>query len=226
MTHTYRDTGIILQKYELGEADSLITLLLLDRGLTRTVAKGVRRLNSRKRGHVELFNQIDALLSQGRNLDILSEASTINSFEAWRHDLGRISLAYYAADITLMLLPEQEPQPLIYQHLTQLLLWLDRALHPEMLVRWYEVQLLVNLGYWNPHQFHSPSLNAIQLLQQSPNLTAEQITQLKLAPQLNQELERLMSISFAPLLERQAKSQSFINQVRDLESRNIASGYN
>jgi DNA repair protein RecO (recombination protein O) len=219
MARTYRDTGIVLQKYDLGEADSLVTLLLHDSGLTRAVAKGVRKMSSRKRGHVEVFNNIDALLSRGRNLDVLAEATALDTYNLWREDLSRVSLAYYAADITLMMLPEEEPHPEISQRLNQFLSWLGHANQPANLVRWYEVQLLSNLGYWSAGQLSSSSANAIELLRRFPDLSAQQISSLRVAPQLANELERLLNLKLGTVLERQTKSQKFVDMVRELEER-------
>jgi recombinational DNA repair protein (RecF pathway) len=216
---SYRDTGIILQKYELGEADALLTILLQDAGLTRVVAKGVRRQSSRKRGHVELFNQVDCLLAQGRNLDILTEVASLDIFENWRQDLAQISLVYYAVDLTLMIVPEQQPQPVLYQQLVQFLAWIGHAQHPAVLARWYEVQLLHQLGYWPPDQLSSQSQNAVGILESFSQATAQQVAGLRLAPRLIEELERLMASQIMTVVERQTKSQSFVEQIRDLERR-------
>ncbi len=218
MSRTFRDRGIILQKYELGEADALMAVFLQDGGLTRMVAKGVRKLSSRKRGHVELFNSVDVLVAKGRTLDTLVEATALDTFESWRGNLTDVSLAYYVADITLLLLPEEEPQAMVFDQLIQLLAWLGRARHCEALVRWYEVQLLHHLGYWAPNQLASQSRNAVELLEQCVDLSAQQMASLRLAPRLLQEMEHLMSQQLTAVIERQTKTQRFVDRVRELEA--------
>lgn len=221
MSSTYRDAGVILQKYELGEADSLLTILLQDGGLTRVIAKGVRRQSSRKRGHVELFNQVECLLAEGRNLDVLTEVHSLDIFEGWRQDLTKVSLVYYIADITKMLLPERQPQPIIYQQLVQLLAWIGHAANPAVLTRWYEVQLLANLGYWAQGQLHSQSQNAVNVLDTFAVVTAQQAASLRVTPQLADELERLMNQQLADILEKETKTQSFVDRVKDLDRRSV-----
>ena len=44
----YRVQAIILKRTDVGEADRLLTLYSPDRGKLRAVAKGVRKLHSRK----------------------------------------------------------------------------------------------------------------------------------------------------------------------------------
>ena len=219
MSKTYRDSGIVLKRNELGEADTIILLLTRNHGLIRTAAKGVRRIKSRKGGNVELFNQIDALIAQGRSLDILQEASAIDSFEHWRNDLNLVSLAYYATDITTMMLAEGEQYPYIYDRLIEFYAWLGRVANNSLLVRWYEVQLLNHLGYWSTDNLTSQSHNALALLNSFQQLGVARVAELKTSEQLTIELERLMRQQLIEVLEREPKSESFIYMVRDLEAR-------
>ena len=43
----YRDEGIVLRTYRLGEADRIVVLLTRGRGKVRAVAKGVRKTKSK-----------------------------------------------------------------------------------------------------------------------------------------------------------------------------------
>ncbi len=219
MSRTYRDSGIVLKRNELGEADTIILLLTRNHGLIRTAAKGVRRIKSRKGGNVELFNQIDALIAQGRNLDILQEATAIDTFEHWRNNLNLVSLAYYVTDITAMMLVEGEQYPYIYDRLIEFYAWLGRVITNTLLVRWYEVQVLNHLGYWSTNNLTSQSHNALALLNSFQNVSVTQVAELKPSDQLAIELERLMRQQLIEVLEREPKSESFMYMVRDLDSR-------
>jgi DNA repair protein RecO (recombination protein O) len=44
---TYREQGIVLRSYKLGETDRIVHLLTQGRGKVRAVVKGVRRPGSR-----------------------------------------------------------------------------------------------------------------------------------------------------------------------------------
>ena len=64
MTHRerqFRTPAIILKRFDLGEADRLLTLLTPRHGKIEVVAKGARKLTSAKTGHVELFTRADML---------------------------------------------------------------------------------------------------------------------------------------------------------------------
>ena len=70
---SYRTPAIILKRFDLGEADRLLTILTPQYGKLEAVAKGARKLTSHKTGHVELFTRADMLLNLGRELDVVNQ---------------------------------------------------------------------------------------------------------------------------------------------------------
>ena len=76
----YRDSGVVLRVTKLGEADRIITLLTRRGGRVRAVAKGVRRTRSKFGSRLEPFSHVDLQLYAGRNLDIVTQAVTIDPF--------------------------------------------------------------------------------------------------------------------------------------------------
>jgi DNA repair protein RecO (recombination protein O) len=77
---TYHDEGVVLTTAKLGEADRIITMLTKEHGKIRAVARGVRRSKSRFGARLEPFMRSDVLISQGRNLDRISQAASIASY--------------------------------------------------------------------------------------------------------------------------------------------------
>ncbi len=76
----YREQGVVLRTQKLGEADRIVTLLTLGRGLIRVVAKGVRRTSSKFGARLEPFMVADLQLYEGRSLDTITQASTLGAF--------------------------------------------------------------------------------------------------------------------------------------------------
>lgn len=76
----YRDRAVVLRQHKLGEADRIVTLLTRDHGLVRAVAKGVRRTRSKFGARLEPFAHIDVQLHPGRNLDIVTQVVSVDSF--------------------------------------------------------------------------------------------------------------------------------------------------
>ena len=76
----YRDRAVVLRQHKLGEADRIVTLLTLEHGLVRAVAKGVRRTRSKFGARLEPFAHIDVQLYPGRNLDVVTQVQAIDAF--------------------------------------------------------------------------------------------------------------------------------------------------
>lgn len=76
----YREQGVVLRTQKLGEADRIVTLLTLGRGLLRAAAKGVRRTSSKFGARLEPFMVADLQLYEGRTLDTITQASTLGSY--------------------------------------------------------------------------------------------------------------------------------------------------
>lgn len=77
---SYRAEAIVLRTHKLGEADRIITFLTRERGKVRAVAKGVRRTKSRFGARLEPFSRVDLLLHEGKNLDIITQAESLNAY--------------------------------------------------------------------------------------------------------------------------------------------------
>lgn len=100
--------GIIIKRINFGEADKILTILTSDRGKIRVVAKGMRRQNAKLGGFLELFRYNEYLLAEGRNLDIVTGAVTIESFRQIGLNLRKIGLAYYVAEVIDKLIEETQ----------------------------------------------------------------------------------------------------------------------
>lgn len=87
------DQGIVLRGYPFGDADRVVVLLSPNNGKLRTVAKGVRKTTSRFGGRLEPFTHVDLVLYEGRNLDTITQVSTIEAFPHVRSDLDRVVAA-------------------------------------------------------------------------------------------------------------------------------------
>lgn len=105
---TYKTEGIILRRTNLGEADRLLTIFTKNHGKIRCRAPGIRKTISRKGAHLELFNLSGLFLAQGKSLDIVTEAQTINNFSEIRKDLSKVWIAYYFCELVDSLCGERQ----------------------------------------------------------------------------------------------------------------------
>lgn len=105
---SYRDQGIVLRSWKLGETDRILNILSLGRGKVRAVAKGVRRPGSRFGGRLEPYSLVDLQLYEGRNLDVVTDAELITSHAAVREDYGLSSCAATMAEVVDAVAQEQD----------------------------------------------------------------------------------------------------------------------
>lgn len=143
----YRTEAVILRRQDFGEADRLLTLYTPGLGKTRVLAKGVRKLTSRKAGHVELFTHSTLLIAKGRNLDIVTQAETINSFLPLRGELARASCGHYVAELVDKFTEEREENRPLFDLLVHALAWLGEAEDTDLVLRYFELHLLDYVGY-------------------------------------------------------------------------------
>ena len=131
----------------LGEADKILTIFTPNFGKLRVVAKGVRKVTSRLAGHVELFTRSQMLLARGRNLDIVTQSETMDSFRVLHDDLSRLAHASYTAELLDKLLPDALENYPAYRLLVETLQLVSTDADTDRVLRWYELQLLNYLGY-------------------------------------------------------------------------------
>jgi DNA repair protein RecO (recombination protein O) len=119
-----------------------------DRGKLRLVAKGVRRLTSRKAGHLEPFNRTSLLIARGRELDIISQVEAVEMFPALQTDLQRVGQASYVAELIDRFTFEEGGSRPAYTLLVETLRRLAPGGPPaEVVLRFYELRLLELMGY-------------------------------------------------------------------------------
>src|SRR5438876_1017378 len=85
---TYRTEAVVLHAVRTGEADRILTIFSPTIGKVRAVARGVLRPTSHLSGHLEPFSRSSLLIAHARNLDIVTQAETLESFPTIREDLG------------------------------------------------------------------------------------------------------------------------------------------
>jgi len=92
-SHSFRVEAIVLRHADWGEADRLLTLYTRQGGKLRVVAKGARRIRSRKAGHLEPFTRVQVQLARSRSLPIVTQAETAEAYLPLRDDLIKTATA-------------------------------------------------------------------------------------------------------------------------------------
>ncbi len=168
---TYRCEAVVLRRVDFGEADRLLTLYSREYGKIKGIAKGARKPQSRKTGHVELFMRSRFFLAKGRNLDIITQAEAIESYVALRSDLIRTTYASYAVELLDRFTVEEDQHSGIFDLLVNALGWFATAEDLLLAARYYELRLLSLTGF-QPRFFQCVSCDEA-IIEQDQSFSAE-----------------------------------------------------
>ncbi len=113
----YRDHGIVVRTYKLGEADRIVSFVTERHGKVRAVAKGVRKTKSKFGARLEPTSHVALQLYEGRELDIVTQAESVDHFRPIRDDLDRLTRAVTMLEAADQISLEREPNAAIYRML-------------------------------------------------------------------------------------------------------------
>lgn len=142
-----RVEAVVLRHSDWGEADRLLWLFTRQLGKVRAVAKGVRKLRSRKAGHLEPFTHVALQLAHTRDLPLITQAETIDAYLNLREDLERLGYASYVVELLDRFTYEEGENAALYRLLTTTLERLDALPDVNVPVHFYEIRLLDLIGF-------------------------------------------------------------------------------
>ncbi len=246
---SYRTKAMVLSRFELGEADRVLTLLTPHDGKVRAIAKGVRRPGSRIGGSVEPFAELELLLVRGRTFDVVTQAQVAEAWLRLRDQLTATATAWYLGELAERAVEERAGAWPVYALLRRAFQLLDDGMVPDRVARWFETGLADALGMrpevercvecdrvpdeaerfrWAPSlggllcerhaappaEVRDLSLAALKLLRAYRRLDIEAIAALRLPADVEAEVERVMRRFVRHVLEREARSLAFLDEVR------------
>ena len=146
-TRSYRTQSVVLGHIEYGEADRILKLFTYEKGKITAIAKGVRKIRSRKAGHLEPFTRVNLFLAKGRNLDIITQAETVDPYIGLREDLQRVAYASYVVEVLDRFTYEEGQNISMFRLLTDTLSRLEGCENLATVVHYYEIRMLDLLGF-------------------------------------------------------------------------------
>ncbi len=126
----YTDRGVVLRTYRLGEADRIVVIFTEGHGKVRAVAKGVRKTKSRFGARLEPTSHVALLLYEGRELDVVTQADSIDHHPAVRSDLSRLAKATAVVEAVDHVSQDREADHNLYRMLVGALRALERQDSP------------------------------------------------------------------------------------------------
>lgn len=142
----YRDVAVVLRTYKLGEADRIVVLMTRSTGKVRSVAKGVRRTGSKFGSRLEPGSYVAVQLHEGRGeLDLVTQAETVEPFRRTREDLSRLGRAASLLEAVDQLAQDRQPAPRLHDMLVGGLRTVDER-NPPLVAGAFFLKLLAAEG--------------------------------------------------------------------------------
>lgn len=148
MVRSYSSEAFIIARKNYSEADRILTLLTKDYGKLIVLAKGVRKLKSRKRSSIENFSYIKFSATKTKSLDIITETQTISSFNSLREDLKKVAVAYFFCETLDKLLQENEQDYVLFEIAKKYFDELSDSKGLKLLRYKFIEETLIHLGFW------------------------------------------------------------------------------
>lgn len=143
------DTGFVVRRVNLGEADRFLTLFTQNNGKIEVLAKGVRKITSRRSSHIELLNLINFHSIQGKKNLILTEVELVDSFEQRRTTLQQCEVIFLVCELIERLCPFGAANYELFSHVK---VFLDDGDFSKDSLLEFETNMLVSLGFWNKNK--------------------------------------------------------------------------
>lgn len=144
---TYRHEGIILKSAIIREADLLLTIYTPHSGKIRAVARGARKSSSKFVGHLEILNRVDISVSTGKNLDVVTQVQSIQSFSPMRANLEALSKGLYLCELIDGFSVDGSGNPELYNLFCNMITILENHHQAAIQLRYFEFHLLRLSGF-------------------------------------------------------------------------------
>ena len=239
----YSTEAIVLTRFDLGEADRVLTLITPTVGKLKAIARGIRRPTSRLGGSLEPFAELTVALARGRTFDVVTQVSVGHAWLKLRDSLEATATAWYLAELADRSLEERHPAAPLYALLRRAYELLDAGMAPGRVARWFEMHLLDELGQRpevdrcvecdrllasNERFRWVPPLGGV-LCERCPgpghdrtSLTLEALKLLKVYQRL--DIEAIAALRLAATVERETEAalRDFVRGALEREARSLA----
>ena len=164
ISHFRRLDCYILKRSNYRDADRLITIFSLQKGKLTLLAKGIRKITSKRASSLELFNHVNLLAYKTGGLDLITEVKLLKSYSSFSSNYQKTYIAYQIVELIDKLTAEKEPHPELFKLLKTALNYLNKLNHldpaqSQAIIIRFQKKILNLLGFGNPDQDDLESLN-------------------------------------------------------------------
>lgn len=204
--------ALILKRSNFGEADRMITILTKHLGKISIIARGVRRITSRRAGNVELLNLVKLGLFKAKGYT-LTEAESIETFPRIKSNLAVSTAAFHVLELTNKLLAEDDPNSRAYDLIVVTLRKLENNPR-QIILRAFEIKILSLLGFFSTRAMPGMNESTKDLINILNQASFSRIEEMDVASEQVVALERILRYYIEQILESKLKSSDVMKQLR------------
>lgn len=204
--------GLILKRADFGEADRMLTILTKPYGKISVIARGVRKITSRRAGNIELLNLCKLGLFKSKGYT-LTEAQSIATFPRIKSNLAISTAAFHILELTNKLLVDEDPNPRAYDLIVETLKKLEDNPR-QLLLRTFEIKFLDLLGFFSTRALPGMEDSTKELITALRKTPTSQIENLEVPPEQVVALERILRYYIEQILESKLKSSDVMKQLK------------
>ena len=145
--HPFEIEAFVLKHYNYQENDRILVLFSREYGVLRGLARGVRKARHRLGGNLDLLRCNHLLLERGAGLHKITQAESMLHFPGLSRDYSALIHALAIGDLISTFCHEEDPQPYVFTLLLYALEALSQGLPALLILIWFELHMLEQLGY-------------------------------------------------------------------------------
>lgn len=172
MSKINQTEAIVFRKRSLLEKDTFITFFSESEGKITAIAKGIKKITSKRAPHIQTGNLVDVILYEKNDRLYLQDSKLISAFSAIKSDTAKIDFQYLMLFILDRILPERQKEQDVYILTKTFIIELAKSqgFNKERMC-YYLRKLLTLLGY------HKKNTTYLELLRHTEEIIHEKIPQ-------------------------------------------------
>jgi len=147
MANILKTEAVVLKKRLLLNQDLLVVLFSESQGKLVVIAKGARKITSKRLPHLETANLINVILNKRKERLYLQESRLVSGFSQLKADEKKVTDLYQFFYVIEKLLPENQKEEQVYHLVKLFLIEMSKSKETQGLLTDYFNQLLKILGY-------------------------------------------------------------------------------
>ena len=143
-----RDVGFVIKRINVGEADRYVTFFTRENGKMEVIAKGVRKLSSRRASSIELLNLVEFASVKSVKNYVLTETKLLSSCSGLKSDYAKVPAVFLMCELIDKLCVENQPHSDIFNLLFSTIKEINSSYSADTIQN-FQIELLSLLGFWD-----------------------------------------------------------------------------